>query len=186
MAEEKALTEERKILMEEHYLPDNEGLLGSKTTSMGSDGSIRKELKVPFCDSCGQALSGQGIAVCSCRRKICQSCTIIHENKIYCRECAKQMTALTKRDFFILYGVANEISLNDIKHCSFLSSEVMEESLSELIQRNLIECKGLSFFSRYVVTDSGLALLATCEQIFRKERDVSLFITRLSESLSEG
>ncbi len=185
MMEEETLSEKKKTLMEERYLPENEGLLGSKTTSMNVDGSIQKDIKIPFCDSCGQMLKGEKIAVCSCQKKICSSCAIIHENKIYCRECAKQITSLSKVDFFILYGVANEASLKDIKHASSMSSDILEEALHMMLERGMVEIKGFSIFTHCAITDKGLAVLATCEQIYRNEGDVSRFLLILHEIVSE-
>ena len=180
------MNEGRKVIIEERHLPESEGLLGSKTTSMGADGSIQKDVKIPFCDSCGQMLKDDKPAMCSCRRKVCASCTIIHENKSYCRECAKQITAITKQDFFVLYGVANKASLTEIKHSSSMGSDSIEESLTVLLERDLIGCKGLSFFAHYSATDRGLAVLATCEQIYRTEGDVTRFLAKIQESLDEG
>ena len=106
---------------------------------------------------------------------------IIHENKIYCRECAKRITAVTKEDFFALYGIANGVGLNDIKDSSSLGQESLDESIAILTERNFVEAKGLSIFARYVVTDKGLAVLATCEQIYRNEGDVLRFLTKIQE-----
>jgi len=180
------LSDEKKVLMEERYLPESEGLLESKTTSMSINGSIRKEIKLPFCDACGQTLKDQRIAICSCKKKICSSCMIIHENKIYCRECAKRITAITKEDFFALYGIANGVGLKDVRHSSSMNQESLDESISMLVERNLVEAKGLSIFARYVVTDKGLAVLATCEQIYRNEGDVLRFLLKIQEFLEEG
>ncbi len=177
---------EKKVLMEERHLPEDQGLLESKTTSMTIDGSILKIIKYPFCDSCGQTLKDQRIAVCSCKKKICPSCMIIHESKIYCRECAKRMTAITKEDFFTLYGIGNGVGPKDIKYCSSMSQETLEESISVLIGRGLVETKGFSIFSCYAVTDKGLAALATCEQIYRNEGDVLRFLLKIQEFQEEG
>lgn len=176
----------RKTLIEERNLPEREGILGSKTTTMSIDGSIQKDIMIPFCDSCGQMLRGEKLAVCSCRKKICPSCVIIHENKAYCRECAKRITAITKEDFFVLYGIANEASLKDIKHASSITSDSLEEAIKILLERTLIEIKGLSIFARYSITSKGLAILATCEQIYSNEGDVSRFMLGIQELLGEA
>ncbi len=176
------MSNENKVIMEERHLPENEGILGSKTTSMTSDGSIQKDIKFPFCDSCGQMLREEKLAVCSCKRKICQSCAIAHESKTYCRDCAKQITGITKEGFFILYGVAKEASLRDIKSASSIGSESLEISLEMLLERKLVEKKGLSIFASYRITHEGLALLATSEQIYCNEGDVLRFLTKLDES----
>ncbi|MCW4010025.1 MAG: MarR family transcriptional regulator [Candidatus Bathyarchaeota archaeon] len=173
---------ERKILLDERHLPEREGFLGSKITSMGADGSILKEVKTPFCDCCGILLKEVNPALCSCHRKICPSCTIIHENRAYCRECAKQIIAVTKQDFFILYGLAHETSLSDIKGISAMSSDALEESLSALYERGLVESEGIFIFTHYSVTDKGLAVLATAEQIYRREGDASNFIAKIQEA----
>ena len=180
------MSDEKKVLLEERYLPEAEGLLESKTTSMNINGSIQKEIKLPFCDACDQTLKDQRIAICSCKKKICPSCMIIHENRTYCRECAKQITAITKENFFALYGIANGVGLKDIQHSSSMSQESLEESISILIERNLVEVKGFSIFTRYAVTDKGLAVLATCEQIYRNDGDVLRFLLRIQEFLEEG
>jgi len=184
--EEKSLSNEKKVLLEERYLPEAEGLLESKTTSMTVNGSIQKEIKLPFCDACGQTLKDQRIAICSCKKKICPSCMVIHESKIYCRECAKRITAISKEDFFALYGIANGTGLKDIRHSSSMSQETLEESISTLIERGLVEAKGFSIFSHYAVTDKGLAVLATCEQIYRNEGDVLRFLLKIQDFLEEG
>ena len=172
---------ERKVLMEEHHLPEQEGFLGSKITSMGTDGAILKEVKAPFCDYCGLLLKDSNPALCVCKRKVCPACTIIHENRAYCRECAKQIVAVTKQDFFILYGLSHEASLSDIKGISAMSSESLEESLSSLSERSFVESGGIFIFARYSVTDRGLAALATAEQIYKGEGDVSQFIAKIEE-----
>jgi predicted transcriptional regulator len=177
--------DDEKVLMEERYLPEKEGLLGSRATAVNADGSIQKYIKIPFCDSCGQMLKGEIVSVCSCGRKVCPSCAIIHENQVYCRACAKQITALRKEDYFVLQGLANETSPKDIKHASALGSDALEEALETLLERGMIETKGISVFTRYSVTSKGLAVLATCEQIYRNEGDVTQFLTKLQE-LSEG
>jgi len=172
--------------MEERYLPEAEGLLESKTTSMNINGSIQKEIKLPFCDACGQTLKDQRIAICSCKKKICPSCMITHESKIYCRECAKRITAITKENFFALYGIASGAGLKDIQQSSSMSQETLKESISILIERNLVEVKGFSIFTRYAVIDKGLAVLATCEQIYRNDGDVLRFLLKIQEFLEEG
>jgi hypothetical protein len=180
------LNDEKKVLMEERYLPEAEGLLESKTTSMTVSGSIQKDIKLPFCDACGQTLKDQRIAICSCKKKICPSCMITHESKTYCRECAKRITAISKEDFFTLYGIANGAGLKDIQHSSSISQETLEKSILTLIERSLVEEKGFSIFTRYAVTDKGLAVLATCEQIYRNEGDVLQFLLKIQEFLEEG
>jgi hypothetical protein len=179
------LSEEKKVLLEERHLPESEGLLESKTTSMTIEGSILKEIKYPFCDACGQTLKEQRIAICSCKKKICPSCMIIHENKIYCRECAKRITDVTKEDFFVLHGIANGASLKDIQHSSSMSQETLEESLFSMVERNFVETKGFSVFSRYAITNKGLAILATVEQVYRNEGDVLQFLLKIQEFSEE-
>jgi DNA-binding MarR family transcriptional regulator len=176
------MNEGRKVLMDERHLPEREGLLGSKITSMGTDGSILKEVKTPFCDCCGMLLRDVSPALCSCRRKICPSCAIVHENRVYCRECAKQLVAVTKQDFFILYGLAHEASLSDIKGISAMSSNSMDESLSALYERGLVESGGIFIFIHYSLTDKGLAVLSTAEQIYRGEGDVNQFLAKVQEA----
>jgi hypothetical protein len=178
------LEDENRILMEERYTAENEGILGSRTTSMSPDGSIHKTIGVPMCDSCGRTLAGERVAVCKCKRKVCPSCAIIHENQVYCRACAKQIVGLTKEDFFVLYGLANDASLKDVKHVSSMSSDTLEEALGTLLDREMIESKGISVFAHYSVTNKGLAALATCEQIFRNEADVIRFLVKLQEFTS--
>jgi predicted transcriptional regulator len=181
------LDEDKRKLIEERCLPEDEGVLHSKTISINIDGSIQKDIKVPFCDFCGAMLKEERLALCSfCKRKICSSCAIIHENKTYCRECAKEILSLTKENFIVLYGVANEVNLKNIREFSFISSENLRQSLSTLLERGLIETEGLSIFAHYIITNKGLAVLPTCEQIYRNEGDVSRFLLRLQEFLSEA
>jgi predicted transcriptional regulator len=166
--------------MEERRLPETEGLLGSKTTIMAADGAILKVVRTPFCDACGQMLTDKP-AICSCKRKICPACTIFHEGRAYCRDCAKQITAITKQAFFVLYGIANKASIWDIKHSSSMSLDVIYEIIDALTERELISVKGMLLFTTYSATDKGLAILATAEQIYKPEPDVALFLEKIRE-----
>src|SRR4030067_3083961 len=150
---------DERTLIEERCLPEREGVRGSKTTSI-IDGSILKTTSVCFCDSCGQVLKGEKMAICSCNKKICPICMVIHENKTYCKECAKRIAGLTKDDFFILYGLANGANLKVIRQASSISSQSLAEGLCMLFERGLIERQGLSIFSRFFATSSGLSVLA--------------------------
>lgn len=176
------MTIERKSLIEERCIPEKEGLLGSKITAINSDGSIIKEFTVAFCDSCGQALKGE-IAICCCKRKVCPLCSIRHGGKVYCKDCAKQFIALTKEDFFSLYGLANGADLGQVQRASSMTSDSLADSLCMLLERGLIERRGFSVFSRFSVTSKGLSILATCEQIYCNEGDVIRFQLILGEML---
>lgn len=180
------MSEYKRILIEEKYIPEEQRLLGSKTTYVLTDGSILKEVKISFCDSCGYILSEGIIGLCSsCQGKTCQTCTIIHENKIYCRDCSKAFLSIEKEQFIILYGVANEISLKKIKKFSFINLGNLKEHLSSLIERGLIERKGVSFFKQYSPTDIGLSVLSTCEQIYQREGDIQLYMKKAQEFLED-
>lgn len=176
----------KKTLVEERYLPERKRLLGSKTTIMLSNGSIQKNVKIPFCDFCGSLLKGEKLALCSsCQRKICTSCVIVHENKNYCRDCAKQVISLTKEHFIVLFGIVKEVHLKNIKKFSHMSSENLRESLATLLERSLIERRGISVFTHYVATAKGLSVLQTCEQIYQNEGDAQSFVVKIQEFLRE-
>lgn len=180
------MKKESKVLIEERYLPERKGLLKSKTTSMKADGSIQKDIKVSFCDFCGELMKEDEMSICSsCQRKICASCKVFHETKIYCRSCAKDLVQLTKEQFIILFGIVNEVKLSTIKKLSSMGFEDMKHDLCVLSERELIEVKGLSLFSRYVATDKGLALLPTCEQIYKPEGDVKQYLAKIQEFIGE-
>lgn len=180
------MKKENKVLIEERYLPERKGMLKSKTTSMKDDGSIQKDIKISFCDFCGELMKEDEISICSsCQRKICASCKVFHETKIYCRSCAKELVQLTKEQFMVLFGIASEVGLTTIKKLSSMGFEDMKYNLEVLSERELTEVKGLSIFSRYVATDKGLALLPTCEQIYKPEGDVKQYLTKIQEFLGE-
>jgi predicted transcriptional regulator len=184
--EEETLIEEKKILIEERHLPEEKGSLGSKTISMLLDGSIQKVLKTPFCDNCGSLL-GEQFTICSnCDAKICTSCTVTHGSKNYCLGCAKEIVPINKKEFMVIYGIAQEVNPKDIKKCSCMNSDDAQKALDFLLESGLIERKGLSILSRYVVTDDGLAIIFTSEQIYRNEGDVLRYLTKLQEFLFEG
>ena len=63
--------------------------------------------------------------------------------------------------------------------------EDMKYNLDVLSERELAEVKGLSIFSRYAVTDKGLALLSTCEQIYEPEGDVKQYLAKIHEAMGE-
>ena len=180
------MKKELKVLIEERYMPEKEGMLKSKTTSMRSDGSIQKDFKISFCDFCGELMKEDAISLCSsCQRKICSSCKVTHETKIYCRSCAKELVLLTKEQFLILFGISSEIKLSTIKKFSSMGFEDMKYNLDALFERELIEVKGISIFSSYVATDKGLALLPTCEQIYQPEGDVKQYLKKIREFMEE-
>ena len=180
------MKKEAKVLIEERYLPEREGLIKSKTTSMRSDGSIQKDIKISFCDFCGDLMKEDEIGLCSsCQRKICSSCKVFHETKIYCRSCAKELVQVTKEQFIVLFGIVNELNLDTIKKFSSMGFEGMKYSLDILFERELIEVKGLSVFSAYVPTDKGLALVPTCEQIYQPEGDVKQYLEKIQDLQEE-
>lgn len=81
----------------------------------------------------------------------------------------------------ILWGIANEAGLKDIAKASSMGSEDLKGSLFELLERNLIDKKGLSVFTHYVITDKGLSILETSRQIYCNE--VSYFLMKIQEFL---
>jgi hypothetical protein len=170
---------ENKTIIEERHLPEDEGFLGSKITSVAPDGSLVKEIRTPFCDCCGRVLVDEKPALCSCKRKICKECAVQHEGKIYCNDCAKQITDVSKDGFFLLYGLAKDATLKDIKQASSMSSDHLETLIETLLERKLIERKGLSLFAYYRITNTGLTLLATAEQIYGNEGDALRFLFAL-------
>jgi RecJ-like exonuclease len=177
---------EAKVLIEERYLPERKHLLKSKITSMRPDGSIRKDIKVSFCDFCGQLIGKTEISLCSsCQKKICRTCKIVYETRIYCRDCAKELVQITKEQFLILYGIINEINASTIKKLSSMSLEGVKYCLDVLFERKLIDVKGMSVFSIYVPTDKGLALLPTCEQIYQPEGDVKQYLQKIHDLMEE-
>ena len=91
------------------------------------------------------------------------------------------MANLAKEEFFVLYGLDNGATLEDIKHASSMGSDSLEETLETLTSRGLIEEKGISVFARHSVTYEGLALLLICQRIHRNEDDVSRFLQKLGE-----
>lgn len=167
-------------------MPEKEGVLKSKTTSMRPDGSIQKDIKISFCDFCGQLMGENEMSLCSsCQKKICRTCKIIYETKIYCRSCAKELVQLTKEQFIVLFGIVNEVNQSTIKKFSSMGFEDMKYSLDVLFERELIEVRGISIFSRYVATDKGLALLPTCEQIYQPEGDIKQYLKKIREFVEE-
>lgn len=172
------MIEEKKILIEERRVPEQTGLLGSKITYILDDGSIRKEERTPFCDVCHSSLAE--LALCSsCMKKLCQSCIITYQDRVYCRDCAKAIVSITPNQFMVLFGIANEAGLKDIGNASYMGSEDLRKSLAELLERNLTDKKGLSIFAHYVITDKGISVLDTSKQIYRNE--ASYFLIKIQE-----
>jgi hypothetical protein len=171
--------------MEERYLPEHQRLLGSKTTSMNPDGSIIKELKIPYCDYCKKLL-GDKIALCStCQKKLCPLCSITYNSKTYCRECVQEIISVSKQQFLVLFGVASELRPKSIRKISFMNQDKLRECISALLSRKLIEICGVAFFAHYTATDEGLALIQTCEQVYQQEKDVQNFMAKVQEFLGE-
>lgn len=182
----KLLRKKTKVLIEERYMPEKTGMLKSKTTSMRPDGSIQKDIKISFCDFCGHLMDEKAISLCSsCQKKICKACIIVYETKLYCRNCAKSLLQITKEQFIVLFGIANEFAPGAIKKMSSMGFDDIKYSLDVLLERELIDIKGLSVFSVYVSTDKGLALLPTCLQIYQPEGDVKDYLEKIHD-LKEG
>jgi len=176
-------SESDRVLIEERHLPEKAGLLGSKKTTVLASGAIQRDLRIPFCDNCGLVLK-ELVAVCSgCHKKICTACTITYEKRHYCIDCAKEIVLLTKKEFMVMFGVAYEISPKNIEKSSSMSYDDVQEALDLLLERGLIKKEGLSIFAHGVITDKGLAVLATCEQIYANEGDVLRFLMRIQEFL---
>ena len=150
---------------------------------MLANGSMKKIVKIPFCDFCN-ALLKDVITLCSsCQRKICSSCVVIYKDKNYCRKCAAQLVSLTKEHCMVLLGIAQEVNLKKIEKFSRISSENLRKSLLTLLERDLIERRGLSVFAHCIATHKGLSLLPMCQQIYQSEGDFQHFIMEVKNFL---
>lgn len=180
------MEKKKKTLVIQRYLPEEKGMLGSKTTSMLANGSVEKKVKVPFCDYCSISLKEEMTLCSSCQRKICPSCVVTCKNKNYCRKCAKQIVSLAKEECMVLLGIAYELSLKEIKEFSCISAESLRKSLTTLLEKDLIKRHGISVLAHYAVTHRGLSILPTCEQIYQNEGDVQHYVTKVQGFVREN
>ena len=176
----------KKTLVMQRYLPEEKRVLGSKTTTMLANGSIRKTVKVPYCDYCNASLKDEIILCSSCRRKICTSCAVTYKNKNYCRKCATHIVSLAKEECLVLLGIADEVGLTEIKEFSCMRAEDLRKSLAILSQKGLIERHGISVLAHYTVTRMGLSILPTCTQIYQNEGDVQHFVMKVQGFVREN
>jgi len=179
--------QQTQAILEEHRIVEGQGLLGGKTLLSSPRGGIQRLTHVMVCDACGLKMSEEtDLTIChSCRRKLCESCIIRHENKSFCYECLKVMIPLTKKAYKILVCISKEItSIRTISELTHISKEEVRDSITYLLDQGLIEDKGIFFPNRKIV-EAGIVTISAYRQAYNKDGDVTQFETELEEHLTE-
>lgn len=163
----KVVLDERKIIAEEREL---EG----KTYLSREDGGIFKENRIPVCDICYRR-SENFNACSSCKKKLCDSCSISFHNRIYCIVCLDNIIRLTKREYKILTAIANNIQSNVVADIAKIRKDDMKACETNLLEKGMVEKKGFLFFQKITILDTGLEAIDAYHQVYGKEGDVVIF-----------
>jgi len=177
---------ERDIL-EEVVLPeDREGILTSKRYSTTAAGSVRREIRLSFCDYGGERIRDgeQTIVCCEDQKKLCKSHAIRYLERHYCPDCLQRHLPLSRLQFKILHGLIKGLQLSDIKELVRSRTEEFRAALSELKARRYVEKKGVSLFSYYEIADRGVLAWKTYSLAFENS-ELAHFVEEVENHLKE-
>jgi hypothetical protein len=174
-----------RVVLDEKKVLARERELEGKTYFQSENGGIVKEVRVPVCDLCGRKSESFNACV-GCGKKLCNSCGILFENKIYCADCLNEILPLTKQEYKVLVAIVNDLkSLDGIAVAAKIKKDLIMECEKNLEKKGLIRSKGFVFFKEIEVSDKGLEAIATYRQLFGTQEDVAIFEKELRRLLSE-
>jgi len=176
-----------QILMDEQQDPAEIGQLGGKTLSTSTTGTVRRNVRIPFCDVCGKRVEEDDLTLCySCGRKVCSEKCLVKFDAFLCVECLKEKLPLSKKDFKILVGVTNDlVKVSEIEKVTKVPKDDVGVAVSNLIDLGLITKKGISIASKLEVTDEGLEALSAYRSVYGTDEDVVRLLNEL-EKISSG
>lgn len=161
-----------RVILEERKIPANLGELEGKTYYQTASGGIQKEVRVGVCDLCGRNADHFNICV-GCGRKLCEDCSIIYRNKVYCKDCLYGLLPLTKEEYKVLLAVSNGIkSLDDLTELTKMKRSEVKSCIKSLTEKEIIEDSTFLFFSDLKILDKGMEALAAYRQVYGRDEDV--------------
>lgn len=177
-----------QILMDEQHAPAEIGQLGGKMLSTSTTGSVRRNVRIPFCDVCGKRIKEENLTLCYfCGRKVCaDKCLVKLGVEFLCVECMKERLPLSKKEFKVLVAITNEIvRISEIEKITKIVKDDVRSSISNLLFLSLVRKKGISIASRLEVTHEGLEACGAYNAVYNADEDVTRFYDELASYLSE-
>jgi hypothetical protein len=174
-------------IVEEKTLPERVGILASKRYATTAPGTVLKEVRVAFCDSCGRRLNGNDATVlcCVCKKKLCPSpCAIVFEGKHYCEDDLQRVLPLSRLQWKILHGLISELPLDEVRDLARSRKQAFRSALNELRVNSYVERRGVSLFASHELLDRGIMAWKTYQRAFA-EGDVSHFMDEVRARLEE-
>ena len=174
-------------IVEEKTLPEREGVLASKRYATTAPGTVLKEVRVAFCDSCGRRLNGNDATVlcCVCKKKLCPSpCAIVFEGKHYCEDDLQRVLPLSRLQWKILHGLISELPLDEVRDLVRSRKQEFRSALNELRVNGYVERRGVSLFASHELLDRGIMAWKTYQRAFA-DGDVSHFMDEVKARLEE-
>jgi len=167
-----ARLEAGKVILEERKIPADVGELEGKTYYQTANGGIQKEIRVGVCDICGRSADSFNICVL-CGRKLCENCSIVYRNQIYCRDCLHELLPLSKEEYKVLLAISKGIrALDELAEITKTKRAEVKACIKSLTERELIKNSSFLFFSDLKILGKGLEALATYRQVYGRDEDI--------------
>ena len=161
-----AQLESSNIILEETKVPTRQGEIEGKSYLNLPNGGIAKIIRVSFCDDCGRKTNEFDICT-KCGKKLCKYCFLIFRNRIYCLDCLKEILPLEKQEYQVLAAISDGIKTSrEISDTLKIKRKDVIECKKVLLDKGLIERKGLLRFSDILVTNLGLEVLETYRKVY--------------------
>ena len=175
----------RNVILNERRVVERPGQLGGRTFTTSSTGTVQREIRICTCDICGHRID-EDFIICSCGKKICNSCAITYQNRNLCIDCLRNLIPLTKQAYKVLVAMANGVTdSNAISRITRIVKDDIVNLRNQLFALDLIIKRGISIFSELSITDKGLEAIGAYRQVFGGDPDIVQFDTELRRHLSE-
>ena len=173
------MSEEQPVI-EETSVPEQQGLLGGKSTYETKNG-ITIINRIPTCDRCHRLLGEANWIYCTCEKKVCKECAVrsLNDNIYYCLDCVEPY--LSKPEYLVLFGFEQLLSRREVAKFAHIQDSEFTEILNHIIESGLLAKKGVRPFSKYEVTHTGYTGLATFRQVYGEHPDVLEFVSRITK-----
>jgi len=167
------------IILEEKHIPEKDRAIHRRIFLSSDSGQVKKIITHPICEVCGNLLSASFTICQTCGRRICSSCLVRYNGKIFCTNCLLEMIPLDKKDFKLLFLLTYQINrIREITELSGMTKEEVLNSLEKLIGYKFVLKRGFLFFSEIIPSEDGLSVLASYSKVYGNEEDVIKLISR--------
>ena len=146
-----------------------------------------RRIRVPCCDICGIRLGDKYLVCPECRRKVDSDCSVRIEHRRMCTVCLRTYLPLSKRAFLVIGCIANGISdRGTIHRLTKIDKGQVRDLLEQLAVFGMLEKKGVSVFSSFHITDSGMLAIGALRPIFGRDADTRHFSAVLQDFLKQA